>query len=210
MGFDRELDAERWLRQQNGVVHDLFDRAATELQNSGIRLLLGSTPPILEELDSGKRITIRPLRFASSNGNESLSLSLLATIRGGAPRYVVVLEVSGPLTCQALQKLASEYEDVWDKAYLRTGLWIGEDANTRRLSEVSQIRESTGEKLCITGVFLHSDLSRTIQQGVMVMGMLYRSVLDELSNAGKMRRLYAQLSNCLDNVTPRFQRMIQP
>src|SRR6185437_1690868 len=113
MRYSMELDAERWLRQQSGVIHDLFDRAATELEVTGIRLLLGSTPPALEDLDKGKRITILPLRLVRSGDDEALSLSLLATIKGGTPRYVVILEVSGPLTCRALRKLALECEDVW-------------------------------------------------------------------------------------------------
>lgn len=210
MGFETQLDSERWLRQQSGVIHELFEKAATELQGAGVRLLLGSAPPTSEDLDCGKRIALRPLRFTGIKNNESLSLSLMATIRRGPPRYVVVLGVSGELTYQAVQKLVLKHEDIWDKTYLRTGLWIGEGANTNLLRNVSQIRESTCDKLCITGVFLHSDMSRTIQQGVMVMGVLYRSILDELSDAGKMGRLYAQMNNCLEHATPRFQRIIRP
>jgi hypothetical protein len=210
MGFETQLDLERWLRQQSGVIHELFEKAGTELQGAGVRLLLGSAPPTPEDLDYAKRITLLPLRFASLKSDESLSLSLMATIRKGPPRYVVVLEVSGESTCQAVRKLVLKHEDIWDKTYLKTGLWIGEGANISLLRNVSQIKESTCDKLCITGVFLHSDMSRTIQQGVMVMGVLYRSILDELSDAGKMARLCAQLSNCLENATPRFQRIIRP
>jgi hypothetical protein len=207
---DTQLDAESWLRQQNSVIQDLFDRATTELQGSGIRILLGSTHPTLTDMDYGKRVTIQPIRFTDSNGSDSLSLSLSATIKGGPPRYVVVLEATGSLTCQALEKLSLEHEDVWNKLYLRTGLWIGEPPNTRLLSDVSQIRGRNGDRIRIAGAFLHSDLGRTVEQGVMVIGVLYRGILDQLSDAGKMRRLYAQLHRCLDHTAPRFQRIIHP
>jgi len=210
MGFDSMFDGDTWLRQQSGIIRDIFERAATELQASGIRLVAGSVSPMLEDLDYAKRISLLPLRFSSSDGEESLSLSVLATTRRGPPRYAVVLEVSGVSPFQALQRLVIEHADIWDKAYLRTGLWIGEGANVKLLNDLSQITQSTGSKLSITGVFLHSDLGLTIQQGVMTMGLLYRSILDELSGAGKMGRLYAQLNNSLDHCTSRFQRMIRP
>jgi hypothetical protein len=205
-----QFDAERWLRQQGSRVHDLFETAAKESRDNGIQLLLGSSPPTLEELECSRQITILPLRFLTSSGKVSLSLSLLATIEGGPSRYAVIVDAIGQLPVQALRKLILEHEEIWEKAYLRTGLWIGKGANTRLLNNASQIIESDGDGICITGVFLHSDLSRTIQQGVMVLGLLYRSILDELSDAGKMRRLYAQLTKSLDSGKPRFQRIIHP
>lgn len=210
MGFDTPFDAERWLGQQSGFIQDLFETAAEELQASGIRLLAGSVPPSSENLDYSKSIKLVPLRFSGSNATESLSLTLLATNRRGPPRYAVVLEVSGTLTIQALRKLAMEHADIWERAYLKTGLWIGEGANTELLNHLSQVTQSIGAKLSITGMFLHSDLSRTIQQGVMVLGVLYRSVLDELSEVSRMGRLYAQLNSHLDNYTPRFERILRP
>jgi hypothetical protein len=210
MRLDTTLDTDRWLRQQSGVIHDVFERAAEELQSSGIRLLVGSVQPALEDMDQCKSITIVPLRFSGSNDDEALSLSLLATTRRGPPRYMVVLAVSGILTVRALRNLATEHADIWKKAYLKNGLWISDGENTHALCDLSQIIQNAGTSLRITGVFLHSDLSRTIQQGVMVIGILYRSILDELSEAGKMGRLYAQLSNSLDNSIPRFQRIVRP
>jgi hypothetical protein len=191
-------------------VPEIFDRAAAELQAVGIRLLLGSGSPVWEDLASVKRLTVVPLRFASSNGNESLSLTLAATIQGGPPRYVVTLEVLGPLTCHAVQKLALECQDVWNGAYLRAGLWIGEGVNTRALNDISQIVGGKLERVTIAGVFLHSDFSRTVQQGLMVIAVLYRSILDHLSEAAKMRKLFNQLAHDKANVTPRFQRIIRP
>jgi hypothetical protein len=210
MGFAPALDTEHWLRQQRGVIRDVFERAAEELQGSGIRLLAGSVPPSSEDLDHAKSIKLVPLRFSDSNDGESLSLSLLATARRGPPRYAVALKVSGALTFQALRKLATEHSDIWRRAYLRNGLWIGEGENAELLSDLSQITQSKGAGLSIAGVFLHSDLSRTIEQGVMLLGLLYRSMLDELSGASKMGKLYAQLTNRLDNYVPRFQRMARP
>jgi hypothetical protein len=210
MGLDAAFNGETWLRQQASIIDDLFERAAVELQANGIRLLAGSAPPKPEDLESTKKITLLPLRFSISNGEESLSLSLLATTRKGPPRYAVKLEVLGVLTREALQRLAIEYADIWDKAYLKTGLWIDEGANAQPLNDLSQITRITSSRLNIAGAFLRADLGLTIQQGVMTMGLLYRSVLDELSGAGKMSRLYAQLNNCLGNRTPSFQRIIRP
>ena len=210
MVLDPGLDAERWLRQQSGVIHELFERAAEELLESGIRLFVGSVPPRSEDLECGKSIKLVPLRFSGSNDSESLSLSLLATTKRGPPRYAIVLEASCALTIQALRKLAMDHPDIWHRAYLRSGLWIGEGENTQLLSDLSQVTQGTGAKLRFTGVFLHSDLSHSIQQGLMVLGVLYRSILDELSEAGKMERLYSQLSNRLGKYQPTFQRIVRP
>jgi hypothetical protein len=210
MGSDPQLDSERWLRQQSGVVSDLFERAATELQENGIRLLTGSALTAMQESDSSKKITLVPLRFAGSNGNESLSLSLLAAIRMGPAHYAVVLEVSGPLTYRALQTLAIEHADIWERMYLKVGLWIGEGTRVKLLNDLSQLTQSAESRLTIAGTFLHSDLGRTIQQGVMTMGLLYRSILDTLAGASKMGRLYVQLNHCLDNHVTTFQRIIRP
>ena len=103
-----------------------------------------------------------------------------------------------------------EYAHIYEKVYLKTGLWIGEGANATLLNHLSQITQNENSKLRITGVFLHSDLSLTIQRGVMTIGLLYRSILDELSGASKMSRLYAQLNNSLDNCTASFQRIVRP
>jgi hypothetical protein len=210
MGSDPQLDSERWLRQQSGVISDLFERAATELQENGIRLLTGSALTAMQESDCIRKITLVPLRFAASNGNESLSLSFLAAIRTGPPHYAVVLEVSGPLTYRALETLAVEHADIWETAYLKVGLWIDQGTGAKLLNDLSQLTLSEGPRLTIAGAFLHSDFGRTIQQGVMTMGLLYRSILDVLAGAGKMGKLYVQLNRCLNNRAITFQRIIRP
>lgn len=210
MGFDGTLDLERWLRQQRGEIHDIFERAAEELQSSGIRLLIGSMPPVLEDQDGCTSIKIAPLRFGDSNRNEALSLSLAATTRRGPPRYLVVLEVSGVLVIQALQKLATEHQDIWEKTYLKNGFWMSDSSNALALNTLSQITQSGSSGYHITVVFLHSDMSQTIRLGVMVMGILYRSILDEIAEASKMGRLFTQLINSLGNNIPRFQRNARP
>jgi hypothetical protein len=205
-----ELDAERWLGQQNCIIYDIFERAATELQDNGIRLLLGSTSPTIEEVDCDQRISIVPLRFGKSDTDEKLCLSLLATIRRGPPRYAVILNVAGRLTYRTLQTLTTEHADILSKTYLKVGLWITEGATTEPLNDLSQITQMVGSNVNFTGVYLHSDLGRRIQQGVMTLGVLYRGVLDGLSGAGNMSRLYTQLSNSLDYRTTKFQRIIRP
>lgn len=198
------------MRQQDALIPEIFDGAAAELQASGSRLLLGSRAPTWDDVGSAKRLTIVPLRFALSDSNDLLSLSLTATVRGGLPRYVVSLEVSGQLPTGALQKIALDYPDVWAAAYLQTGLWIEGHAKTVPLNDISQIVERKSERFVIAGVFLHSDFSGTVKQGLMVMGVLYRSVLDELSDSGRMRTLYTQLMTKQNGVRPRFQRILRP
>jgi hypothetical protein len=210
MRLDTTLDAEKWLRQQGSFISDVFERAATELEASGIRLLAGSAPLRLEDFDSVKMLTLLPLRFVGSDQEQSLSLSLSASIRKGVPRYLVAVSVSGTLAYESLRRLATEHPSIWQKAYLKTGLWIGEDGYSQLLTDLCQITESTSGMISITAVYLHSDRGRSIQIGVMVLGLLYRSVLDELCGASKMPRLYTQLASELDNYTPSFQRIIRP
>jgi hypothetical protein len=134
----------------------------------------------------------------------------VATTRGGPPRYTVILTVSGTLATHALQRLATQHVDVWEKAYLRNGLWISDGESTCPLSELSQVIQVRGTTLRITGGFLHSDLSRTIQRGVIVVAILYRCVLDELSGASKMKTLFAQMNNSLGGSLPKYQRVVRP
>jgi hypothetical protein len=207
---DNVSNADRWLRQQSSIIPDLFEKAAVELEASGIRLLAGSVPPIVEECDNTKRVGISPLRFSKSNTEEFLSLSLLASIRGGPLRYTVSLRIRGDLTREAFQKLANEYAAVWSQAYLTIGLWIGGGGDWELLNHLDQLSLTGNAELNISGTFLHSDMTRRIQDGLLLMAVLYRSMLDELAGAGKMSRLYAQLSNRIEGRKPTFQRIIRP
>jgi hypothetical protein len=173
-------------------------------------LLIGSVLPKADDDDHVKAITLLPLRFASPASADTLSLSLLATTRNGPARYAVAFKVSGALTCAAVRELADKHADIWEKTHLKSGLWIGDGASAVLLNDLSQIKVDTISQLGITGMFLHSDLRRTIQHGVMTMGVLYRSVLDELAGADRVRRLYAQLNASLDNRASSFQRMVRP
>lgn len=207
---DNVDNSERWLRQQSSIIPDLFEKAAVELEASGIRLLAGSVPPMVEECDSTKRVGISPLRFSNSNTEELLSLSLLASMRGGPPRYIVSVRIRGELTREAFHKLASGYAAVWSQGYLAIGLWIGDGADWKLLNHLHQLSLTGNAEFSISGTFLHSDMTRSIQDGLLLMAVLYRSMLDELAGAGKMNRLYAQLSNSLEGRKPTFQRIIRP
>lgn len=206
---DGNLDASLWLGRQRDILTDIFDRAATELGTSGIRLLTGSLCPKLEECDCAKRIAISPLRFSS--GEEFVSLSLAADARGGPPRYVVLLKIRGFHPLEAFHKLGSQYAELCGRAYLMTGLWISDAADWRLLNHLGQLSVARADlSVRIGGTFLHSDMPRTIQDGFMLVGVLYRSLLDELSGAGKMARLYSRFTNSLDGRRPSFRRMIRP
>jgi hypothetical protein len=129
---------------------------------------------------------------------------------GGPPRYVVSVRIRGELTREAFRKLASGYAAVWSQAYLTIGLWIGDGADWKLLNHLHQLSLTTNPELSISGTFLHSDMPRSIQDGLLLMGVLYRSMLDELAGAGKMSRLYTQLRNSLAGRRPTFQRIIRP
>jgi len=205
------LEGEAWLRFQSSVLEDLFQKAAVELEASGIRLLTGSGPFKFGKSDGVRSVGISPSRFSGPNTEELLSLYLSASTRGGPPRYVVSLEIEGALTGQAFRKLVAEYACVWTQAYLTIGLWVDGGSDWKLLNHLNQLSLGAANlRVTIGGTFLHSEMPRTIQQGLMLIGVLYRSVLDELSSAGKMGRLYAQLSNGLDGQRPTFQRLIRP
>lgn len=203
-------DTGRWLREQGSVINDLFTRATEELHAAGIRILTGSNAPIFNDSNNETRIRLTPLRFSNKDSDAALALNVSASVHGGPPRYIIMQEIYGPTAIEALCRLSSCNPDSWRKFYAGHGLWLADTQGTHLLNDSSKIKETTGSWLTLSAVFLHSDLGRTIQAGIMVMGVLYRSLLDELSGASKFRNLTAQLDERLGGQDPRFQHGIRP
>jgi hypothetical protein len=204
------LDTKVWLSNQNSVIGDLFTRATEELQAIGVRVLTGSHAPSFEVYDKFIRIQLRPLRFSSECNDDALSLSMSASAQGGPPRYVIALEAHGEAVAGALRRLSACNQEYWQKFYVRRGLWLDSPQGTYPLNDLSKLSGSNCKRITLSGVFLHSDLTKTIQAGLYVMGLLYRSVLDELSGASKFRNLTAQLEDSLGGNHPLFQHGIRP
>jgi hypothetical protein len=78
------------------------------------------------------------------------------------------------------------------------------------LRNVQQVIEDHGANATIGAAFLHSELPNTVIEGIMLLGTIYRCVLDELSGAGRMPRLCNALVNSLRGRTPSFPRVIRP
>jgi len=180
------------------------------LHAAGIRILTGSNAPIFDDSDVETSVQLTPIRFSDKDRDAALALNFSASVRGGPPRYIITQEIHGLIAIEALHRLSSRDADVWHKFYAGHGLWLADARGTYILKDPPKINETTGKELILSGVFLHSDLSRTIQAGLMVMCVLYRSLLDELSDASKFRNLTAQLDECLGGQDPRFQHTVRP
>ncbi|HLZ51311.1 MAG TPA: hypothetical protein VKP61_11185 [Candidatus Acidoferrum sp.] len=204
------FDAQAWQDRQMIALDDIFDKAVDELDAAGVRLLTGSLPPRQENLPSVAQITIIPVRYANSNDNASFALSLSATATNGPGRYIVTLRTSGEEPHQALKRLTDKNSDVWCANYLGVGLWIHDGEHMEHLNRIEQIKTRKGATIAISGVILHSSSGYVVRAGLMSIAVVYRSLLDELSDASKM----AKLSNCvlqqLDGQRPSYDRVFRP
>lgn len=210
MATSPAFHADRWIRDQTSIVSELFTRATDDLQAAGVRVLTGSNPPHADTNGKGTQIHLTPLRFLSEDGDSALSLKVGASANGGPPRYVVTLEINGSEAVEALRRLFLDSGDYWKKFYIGSGMWLTTADGTQLLNELSDIRQIKHDRFTVSAVFLHSDLGTAIRSGVMVMGVLYRGVLDELCGTCRLRNLVAQLDQCLGGPSPRFQRTIRP
>ena len=202
------LNEDRWLNDQSSIINEQFDKAAQELQECGIRLLAGSAPPLAHKNQEARILTLVPERFSRTDA-PALSLSVLATKRGGPPRYVVSIQVASDLTRDALRSLVAKHPEIWEKAYLHAGFWVGAGADTELFKRTEQLTESGCPDLTLRAVVLFSDSTANIREAIMSIGLLYRAIFDEVSGAGKLLRLFAALENKAGKAPPKkFQRLI--
>jgi hypothetical protein len=204
------FDAANWQGRQANVISDIFDGALEELEIAGLRIRAGSSSPRKEQLTSAVKIAISPLRFDNNNAMDSLSLSLTATAANGPCRYVSALRASGEILDQSITRLVLKSPDIWQKHYLSVGLWIGDGEHTARLTDIEQIRKRESLNICLSGVTLHSSSRNNVQAGLMFMAVIYRSVLDEVSDASKMGRLSALVLSQLSGQGASYERLFRP
>jgi hypothetical protein len=71
------------------------------------------------------------------------------------------------------------------------------------------VTEHGRANLATMAAFLHSEQPNTIVEGVMLLGILYRCVLDELCDASRMSKLWNALVNSQAGRIPAFPRVIR-
>ena len=191
------------------VLSDIFERAVEELQIAGLRLLIGSMPPLHEHLHSGPQISLVPARFANA-ATAPLALRISATAENGPCRFIVNLGISGEDACCAVERLIENHPEIWSANYLGIGLWISWNRQIVHLNDLEQLRADRGVARNITGVLLHCSTGRAVQAGLMWMSVIYRSVLDELSDSSRMPRLSTLVLEQLDHQRPRFDKTFRP
>lgn len=203
------FDVQAWQRRQMSVLEIIFDKAVEELGVAGTRLLSGSSPAVSESLSSVAQITLSPLRYGRGSDNGFLALVLGATTSNGPGRYVVSLRISGDEPTEALTRLIDRHPDIWRANYLNVGLWLRGDEGDEHLNMIEQLINRKSRNVTISGVILHSSSGQAVQAALMSIAVLYRSVLDELSDASKMARLSACLGQRL-NSRPNYDRLFRP
>ncbi len=203
-------NAERWLWEQKSIITELFESAADELESAGVRLRAGSSPPVLEDMLDGRRIRLTPTRLSQLPDGGAFALTLLATVKGGPHRYEIILEISGAQPLEALKHLGEAHAEVWQRVYLRNGLWLVQGGNIDSLNEIQQLMPNQDPNLAIVAAFLHSELPRTIIEGAMLLGTLYRCIFDELCGVTRMTKLCNLLANKLGGRIPRLHRDVRP
>jgi hypothetical protein len=199
-----------WQSQQMSALDVIFDSAVDELNLAGVRILTGSLPPVRENLPSVAQIALTPIRYGLDITKGSLTLTLRATATNGPGRYIVALQISGEEPNQALARLMDKNPDVWRTHYLDVGLWVRDGEDTEHLNILNQLRNRKSTSVSISGVMLHSSSGYTVQAALMSIGVLYRSVLDELSNASKMARLSTCVLLQLNGRRPNYDRIFRP
>jgi hypothetical protein len=208
MRAEPAIDWDHWSGQQLTTVKEIFGEAADELKNLGVRLLVGSEIRSLRDEDEAEGITLVPPRFDGAEGN-LLNLSLIVTKAKGPPRYVITLLVSGHQTIQALHALAKMNMELWERFFLGSGLWIGYEDDLLPFIDLCQILERNEPGIILHGVYLHSELNRTYREGVMVLGTLYRSILDRLNDVNSFGPFFARLKIVCAH-PPRYRGSIRP
>lgn len=201
---------EEWLARQGDLVPVLFEEALDEMQAKGFRMRAGSAGTGLNESHHYKRASIIPSRFSHAQGNDLLCLLLEASTRHSTAHYVVGVEASGDFVLDAFRRLASGNPDVWETAFLRAGLWITLSEQSQPFTQTSQIKNESGSKVQIAAAFPPTQARRTLKQAVMILGLMYRSAVDEFSGSGRMPSLVSRLKLDLGGYLPRFQRVLPP
>lgn len=205
-----EPNSELWLRHQRGVLADLLERAANELQEAGIRMLVGSSPPSLDETPVATTMHLTPIRYSKGASTGTLELSLRAVLNPRPQRYEIAVGLTGPHPIGTLRQMVEGHADIWQQLYLGNGFWVARDGSVDPLQTVAQLTEGNHSSLTIAAAYLHSALPHTIVEGVMLMGTLYRGLLDEMCGARTMSRHFSSLTKRLGGRIPRLQRLVRP
>jgi hypothetical protein len=177
---------------------------------TGIRTLVGSSPPILDETPIGITIRLTPTRYSKDASTGTLELSLRAVLNPGPQRYEIVIGLAGSHPIGTLRRMVEEHAEIWQQVYLGNGFWVTRDGSVDPLQTAAQLTEGNHSRLTIAAAYLHSALPRTIVEGVMLLGTLYRGLLDEMCGAHNMRRHFSSLTKRLGGRIPRLQRLVRP
>jgi hypothetical protein len=202
--------AKRWLIAQTNVIREHFERSFEELDSAGIRLKTGSSVHISDETSDIRKIWLTPSRFLGQKDDNALILSLIATAERGPRRFELALEVSGSKPLGALLCLSGSGEKVWQRICFQNGLWIRRNGNTAPLRNLQQLTEDRDVDLIIAAAFLDSESPNTVVEGIMLLGTVYRCILDELCDASRMPKLCNALVNRLGGRVPTFPKVIRP
>jgi hypothetical protein len=199
-----------WLRHQGSILADLFERAANELQEAGIRILIGSLPPTFGETSGAITLHLTPIRYSKNDSTEALELTLRAVSDPEPKRYEVAVGLNGSDPIDALREMIAEHDNIWQELYLGNGLWVSRDGSLNPLQTVAQLSEGDHSDLKIVAGYLHSAFPRSIVEGVMIQGTLYRGLLDEICGARTMSKHFRSLTRRLGGRVPRLQRLVRP
>ncbi len=210
MNLETPTNPGEWLTGQGPIVAAIFEEALDEMQTKGFRMRAGSTEPRLDESRHYRRASVIPSRFARVRGRELLCLLLEATTAHSTAHYVVGVEASGDFVFDAFRRLALGSPEAWEAAFLKAGLWITLAGQSRPFTQSSQILGEISSKVQIAAAFPPSLAGRTLKQAVMILGLLYRSAIDEFSASGRMPTMVSLLRLDLGGYLPRFQRIIPP
>lgn len=208
MGAGAAIDWELWLKRQPGRMDQIFVSALDSLQEAGVRILTGSHPARIDPSDSPATVKLIPARFMEFQ-DEHLVLAMTASIKSGPPRYEIALRLASGSPTAALSQLAGTNFEVWHKFFLASGLWIRDSNGLARLLRLTQLSDQETD-IALIGTFLHSDSDRIIKHGVMLLGTLYRAILDELNEVSTLAMLFRKLDVSIDSHRPTFRRETRP
>lgn len=189
---------------------ELFEKATSELESCSIRVGVGSGPFTLTSTDNAEVVQMVPSRYEHEQGSPRLAMRLRATVHVGPPRYEVSLALSGEQTMGALRRLASENAEDWGQILNRAYLWMARSGIVRALRSPAQLVEVEGASVSLIAVYLRFDVPRPVVEGLLLVGTLYRCVLDGVVDAARMHTLCRILCRHLGGRFPHINKTIQP
>jgi hypothetical protein len=204
-----QFTPEGWLASQQSEIADLFERAADQLESFGVRVRAGSLKSTTL-CDQERGIELTPARVRAGSSGTEFFFAFRASIRRGPARYELALNLVAPYSLALLSRLGEQYSAEWKHILERACLWIVRDTRIEKLTNIESFLVPNSQIIRVVATYAAGDTSHSLLEGLLLMLLLYRCLLDEGCGAGNMRAHLSKLSHHLGNRLPTVNSTIRP